>query len=175
MSGKKSGFCYRYDVKNTVGKGLGVFACEGIKKGSIVWRHVTGLFNVHDERSFNSMVKSMSPSEVVYELEHCYGMADFPGCVIQILDGGALINHANTANLVTTNANPATSPPDVDSDNYLQQVTQALVERYALVATRNIENGEEFTTNYNLECHEPRYFEALYEQYEICDGYLDNP
>lgn len=175
MPGKKSGFCYRYEVQKTASKGLGVFAREDIKLGSVVWRHVPGLFNVHDEQSFNAMISGMSPAQVIYELEHCYGMADFPSCVIQVLDGGALLNHSSSANLATVNEDPATPPLQENADNYLREVTQALIERYVLVATREIYKGEELTTNYNLECHEPLYFETLYEQYEISDDYLDAP
>ncbi len=175
MPDKKSGFCYRYSVEKTGGKGLGVVAREAIKKGSVVWRHLSGLYVVYDECSFKAMVERMSPSEVVYELTHCFGLADFPGCVIRVLDDGVLINHSNTANLVTNNSDPATTPLNVDSNNYLQMVTQALLDdRYALVATRDIEKGEEFTNNYIADCDEPPYFDVLYEQYGICDDYLDD-
>ncbi len=51
MSDKDDGFCFSYEVKESAGKGLGVFAMEPIKKGSIVWRHVPGQYVVYDEKT----------------------------------------------------------------------------------------------------------------------------
>jgi len=117
----------------------------------------------------------MSHAEVVYELTHCFGLADFPGCMIQILDDGALINHSGNANLVTNNSAPANASLNVNSRDYLDTVTKALLDdRYALIATRDIEIGEEYNNNYNADCAEPPYFDTLYEQYGVCEDYLDD-
>jgi hypothetical protein len=51
MPDRETGFCFQYSVEKTEGKGLGVFAREPIKKGSVVWRHVPGVFVVYDEHS----------------------------------------------------------------------------------------------------------------------------
>jgi hypothetical protein len=120
------------------------------------------------------MIEKMSRAEVVYELTHCFGLADFPGCMIQVLDDGALINHSSDANLVTNNSAPANASLNVNSRDYLDKVTKALLDdRYALVATRDIENGEEFTMDYCVDV-EPPYFDILYEQYGVCEDYLDD-
>ena len=175
MPDKQSGFCYPYSVKKTDIKGLGVFARESIKKGSVVWRHIPGLYVVYDEHSFKAMIEEMSHAEVVYELTHCFGLADFPGCMIQVLDDGALINHSSNANLVTNNSAPANASLNVNSRDYLDTVTKALLDdRFALIATRDIEIGEEYTNNYNADCAEPPYFDILYEQYGVCEDYLDD-
>ena len=175
MTDKKSGFCYLYSIEKTDDKGLGVFAREAIKKGSVVWRHIPGLYVVYDEHSFKAMIEKMSHEEVVYELTHCFGLADFPGCMIQVLDDGALINHSSNANLVTNNSAPANASLNVNSRDYLDTVTKALLDdRYALIATRDIEIGEEYTNNYNADCAEPPYFDILYEQYGVCEDYLDD-
>ena len=175
MPDKQSGFCYLYSVKKTDDKGLGVFAREAIKKGSIVWRHVPGLYVAYDEHSFKAMIEKMSHAEVVYELTHCFGLADFPGCVIQVLDDGALINHSSNANLVTNNSAPADASLNVNSRDYLNTVTKVLLDdRYALIATRDIEIGEEYTNNYNADCAEPPYFDILYEQYGVRENYLND-
>ena len=172
---KKSGFCVAYEVKNTADRGLGVFACEPIKRGSIVWRHVPGQLVVHDQQSFTAAIAVMTHDEIIYELTHSFGLADLPGCVIRILDEEALINHSDDANVATNNSGALETPLDVASADYLQDVTEVLMsDRYALIATRDIENGEEFTNNYGAEVSDPPFFRTLYEQYEIEDDYLDN-
>lgn len=47
-------------------------------------------------------------------------------------------------------------------------------DRYAMIATRDIQAGEEFTNNYTLEVGDPPFFEAIYDQYEIDDSYMED-
>lgn len=174
MPDKESGFCYLCSVTTTEDKGLGVFSREAIKKGSVVWRHVPGLYVVYDEKSFRAKISQMSHAEIVYELTHCFGLADFPGCLIRILDDGALINHSNNANLVTNNSAPMKIPMNTSSSEYLHKVTEALLDdRYTLVATRDIAVGEEYTNNYSADCADPPYYDALCEEHGITEDYLD--
>jgi len=173
MPDRKTGFRFLYSVEKTKDKGLAVFAREPIKKGSIVWRHVPGLFVVYDEHSFRAKVESMPPADVVYELTHVFGLEDFPGCLILALDNGVLINHSSDPTLVTNNAAPAGTSFDVDSRRYLHKVTEALLDdRYSLVATRDIESGEEFTNDYSSEDDCPPYYDVLCEQYGVREGFL---
>ena len=175
MSDGETGFRFPYSVEKTQDKGLGVFAREPIKKGSIVWRHVPGLFVVYDERSFRAKIEKMPPADVVYELKHVFGLEDFPGCLILALDHGVLINHSSDPTLVTNNAAPAGTSFDVNSPRYLQKVTEALLDdRYSLVATRDIESGEEFTNDYSAEDDCPPYYDVLCEQYGVREDFLDD-
>jgi len=175
MPDRETGFRFLYSVEKTEDKGLGVFAREPIKKGSIVWRHVLGRFVVYDEHSFRAKIEKMSSAEVVYELTHVFGLEDFPGCLILVLDDGVLINHSRNPTLVTNNAAPANSSFDVSSDRYVQKVTEALLDdRYSLVATRDIESGEEFTNDYSAEDGCPPYYDVLYEQYGVRENFLDD-
>ena len=175
MPDRETGFRFLYSVEKTQDKGLGVFAREPIKKGSIVWRHVPGLFIVYDEHSFRAKIEKMPPAEVVYELTHVFGLEDFPGCLILALDDGILINHSSDPTLVTNNAAPASTSFDVNSRQYLHRVTEALLDdRYSLVATRDIESGEEFTNDYSAEDDCPPYYDALYEQYGVREDFLDD-
>jgi hypothetical protein len=175
MPAKETGFCFRYSAEQTEHKGLGVFAREAIGKGSIVWRYVPGLYAVYDEASFRAKIARMSAAEIVYELTHVHGVADFPGCLIRVLDDGVLINHARNPNLVTNNAPPATTSLDTGSPRYLDNVTAALLDdRFALVATRDIETGEEFTNDYFAEAAEPPYYDALWEQYGVQEDLLED-
>ena len=174
MAERKSGFRFLHSVEQIDGKGLGVFAREAIEKGSIVWRHLPGRYVVHDEQTFKAAIGKMSPADVVYELTHVFGLADFPECLIRVLDDGVLINHSNDANLVTNNSTASKTSFDVSSRQYLNRVTEALLEdRYALVATRDIEKDEEFTNDYCVE-FVPPYYDVLYEQYGVREDYLND-
>ena len=175
VSDKKDGFCFSHVVRKTADKGLGVFAGEPIKQGSIVWRHVPDRYVVYNEQSFNEVIEKMTRAEVVYELTHGFGLEEFPGCIIRVFDAGVLCNHARDPSLVTNNKPALKTSLDETSPTYIQDVTKTLLgDRYAMVATRDIETGEEFTNDYLAECIEPAFFDELYEQYGIDDDYLDN-
>ena len=175
MPSRESGFRFRYSVDKTKNKGLGVFAREAIGKGSIVWHYIPGLYVVYDEASFRAKIESMSATEIVYELTHVHGVADFPGCLIRVLDDGVLINHSGRPTLVTNNAAPADTSLDTQSPRYLDDVAEALLDyRYALVATRDIEAGEEFTNDYFAEAAEPPYYDELYEKYGVREDLVDD-
>ena len=172
MSVKETGFRFQYSVKSIGEKGLGVFAREPIKKGSVVWRHVPGVYVVYDERSFRAKIENMSPAEVVYELTHVHAFEDFPGCLIRALDDGILINHSNDPNLATNKSILTRTLLDADSSEYVQNVTEALVnDRYSLVATRDIETGEEFANDYSADDDCPPYYDVLYEQYGVREDF----
>lgn len=173
MSDKETGFLFLYSVEKTEDKGLGVFAREAIKKRSVVWRHVPGAFVVYDEQSFRSKIQKMSPADAVYELTHVHAFEDFPGCLIRALDDGILINHSSDPNLATNNTAQARTLFDVSSRRYLYKVTEALHDdRYSLVATRDIESGEELVNDYAGDDECPPYHDALYEQYGVCEDFL---
>jgi hypothetical protein len=174
VTDKKNGFCFPYVVKKTTDKGLGVFAGETIKQGSIVWRHAPGHYIVYDEQTFKAAIRKMTHAEVVYELTHVFGLKELPGCLIRIYDDGVLINHSSNANLATNNTAEIEASLDVTSIHYIQNVTKALLDvRYALVATRDVEIGEEFTNDYAAEVVDPPFYDILYEHYGVSEGYLD--
>ena len=175
MPDRETGFRFLYAVEKTERKGLGVFAREPIKKGSVVWRHDPGVFVVYDEDSFRAMIAKMSPADVVYELTHVHAFEDFPGCLIRALDAGSLINHSSDPTLVTRKSAPVRTSFDVDSGQYLRKVADALFDdRYSLVATRDIAIGEELTSDYHADDDCPPYYDVLYEQYGICEDFLDD-
>lgn len=175
MTDRDTGFCFPHSVEKTKDKGLGVFAPKTIKKGSIVWRHIPGIFVVYDEHSFRTMIAKMSPAEVVYELTHVHGLEDFPGCLIRALDDGILINHSSDPNLVTNNAGLARTSLDVNAPQYLREVAEALVDdRYSLMATRDIGIGEELTNDYSAEDACPPCYDVLCEQYGVREDFLDD-
>lgn len=171
----QDGFYFPYVVKKTTGKGLGVFADEAIKKGSIVWRHVPGQYIVYNEQTFNAVIEKMAHADVVYELKHVFGLKDMPGCLIRILDDSVLINHSSDANLTTHGSAANGTQLDVTSNDYMQNVTGALLDvRYALVATRDIEVGEEFSNNYFTDAVDPPFYQVLCDHYGVSEDYLDD-
>ncbi len=175
VADQKNGFCFRYVVKKTTDKGLGVFAGETIKQGSIVWRHVPGQYIVYDEQTFRAAIEKMMHAEVVYELTHVFGLKELPGCLIRIYDDGVLINHSSHANLATNNTAAIGTSLDVTSIYYIRNATEALLDvRYALVATRDIEKGEEFTIDYAADVVDPPFYDTLYEHYGVSEDYLDS-
>jgi len=175
MADKNNGFQVPYMIERTDDKGLGVFAGKVIKQGSIVWRHVPGQYVVYDEQTFRKVIARMSQAEVVYELTHVFGLNEFPGCLIRILDDGVLINHSSNSNLATSKFVANYMTPDVTSNLNLHNVTEALRDdRYALVATRDIERGEELTNDYAAEVVDPPYYDELYEQFGISEDFLDD-
>ena len=110
----------------------------------------------------------MTHDEAVYELTHLFALPDFPDCVIRVLDAGVLFNHEIDRNLITNNQDALETSLSATSSHCIQDVTKALLdERYAMIATRDISIGEEFTNNYKEELVDPPFFEVLYDQYGI--------
>lgn len=174
VTNKNNGFCFPYAVKKTTDKGFGVFAAEAISQGSIVWRHVPGQYIVYDEQSFNAAIGKMLHADIVYELTHVFGLKDLPGCLIRVLDDSVLINHSSDANLATNNAAAIGTSLDVTSIHYIQNVTKALLDvRYGLVATRDIEIGEEFSNDYVSDTFDPPFYNILCERYGVSENYHD--
>ena len=176
VGAQKSGFCFLHEIKMTANKGRGVFACEPIKQGSIAWRHIPGQYTVFNEATFKAAIETMTHEDVVYELTHVFKLPEMPDCLIRVYDGCELINHAGHANLITNNTPAIESPFDTGSDQYVQNVTQALLaDRYAVVATRDIDKGEEFTMDYFASgIDDPDFYGTLYEQYGVTETYLDD-
>jgi hypothetical protein len=170
-SNDNTGFCVPYTVRITPDKGRGVFADEPIRKGTILWRHVYGQYAVYDERSLKELLAKLSHSEVVYELEHMFGIPEFPGYIIRVFDDGALINHSIQPTIAMNNDNNDsrdneipynTSPQDV------KDVEDALLnDRFALIATQDLRVGDELTHDYNIGIEDPSYYDALCEQYNV--------
>ena len=175
MSNEKCGFRVPYVVEETKDKGLGVFAAAAIKQGSVVWQYVQNQYVVFDERSFNEAIAQLSRAEVVYELTHVFGLKEFPGCLIRIRDDGVLVNHSSKPNTATKNSAAIDAVPDESSPQYLSDVALALLDdRYAMVATRDIEEGEELTMDYDADVVDPLFYDVLVEKYGVNEDYLSD-
>jgi SET domain-containing protein len=167
-SNGNTGFCVPYTVRVMPDKGRGVFADAPIRKGTILWRYVRGQYAVYDERSLKELLAKLSRSEVVYELEHMFGIPEFPGYIIRVLDDGVLINHSRQPTVAVNNGSEDneisynTSPQDV------QDVADALLnDRFALIVIQDVKVGDELTHDYTIGVEDPSYYDALCEQYGV--------
>jgi SET domain-containing protein len=167
-SNDTTGFCVPYTVRTTPDKGWGVFAEVPISKGTILWRHVRGQYALYDERSLKELLAKLSRSEVVYELEHMFGIPEFPGYIIRVFDDGVLINHSNHPTIAINNNSGDNEIPYSTSPQDVQDVEDALLnDRFALIATRDLKVGDELTHDYNIGVEDPSYYDALCEQYDV--------
>jgi hypothetical protein len=169
-----TGFRFPYRVRTTPDKGRGIFAAVAIPRGSVVWRHVAGLYSVYDESGFRAMIATLPDDRIVSELTYVFGLADLPGCLVRVRDDGILINHADDANLKTNRDVPLRAVLDPTASDYLQAATAALLEdRFALIATCDIAPGEELTNNYLTEADDPPFYAELCRTYGVDESYLD--
>jgi len=143
-SNENSGFCIPYTVRDTVDKGLGVFANAPIRKGTILWRHICGQYAVYDERSLKAFLEQLSHKDVVYELTHMFGLPELPGYVIRIFDDDVLINHSHQPNIAMNNVTGDKEITYNPSTQNIQDVEDALLnDRFALIAIQDINVGGE--------------------------------
>ena len=162
------GFCIPYTVRVTADKGRGVFADAPVRKGTLLWRHARGQYAVYDERSLKEFLDKLSRSEVVYELEHMFGLPEFPGNVIRVFDDGVLINHSRQPTVAMNNGPGDNEFPYNTSPQDVQDVAGALLsDRFALIATQDLKVDDELTQDYNIGIEDPMYYDALCEQYDV--------
>ncbi len=159
------GLCIPYLVRTTSNKGRGLFADSFISAGTIVWRHIAGQFTVYDERSLKALLSHLPHSEAVYVLMHIHCMPEFPEHMIWVFDDGELINHSDRPTLIT-HTRPGYD--EVSVATCIEDVSTAILGNYfTLVATREIEKGEELTLDYNDDPEDPPYYDTLCEQYGV--------
>ena len=159
------GLCIPYTIRNTPDKGRGVFSDSAIRKGTIVWRHLSGQYVVYDESSLKTLLANSSHSEAVYELTHIFCVTEFPGYMIRVFDDGELINHSDQPNIVTNTASENYKVPTVTS---VQDVEEALLDsRFSLFASQDLEVGDELNLDYSADPEDPLYYDSLCEQYGV--------
>jgi len=160
-----TGLCVSYTKENTPDKGQGLLAAAAIRRGTIVWRHAAGQYAVYDEQSFKSKLSNMSHGAALHELTHVFCVAEFPGYMIRVFDDGELINHSDQPTLVVTTSSGLYEAPEVTST---QDVATALLNNhFTLIASRDIEAGEELALDYNADPDDPQYYSDLCEEYGV--------
>ena len=59
------------------------------------------------------------------------------------------------------------------SPRNIQDVEDALLNnRFALIASQDLKEGDELTMNYNIGIEDPPYYEVLCEQYDVSEPWL---
>ena len=95
--GNQSGFCVEYEIRESPGKGLGLFAKNHIPANTMIWKFIPG-GNVRifrGEAEVLSHLSTLDDSEKYDWLSHVYV---FDGCVNEILDDGKMWNHSEVPN-----------------------------------------------------------------------------
>jgi SET domain-containing protein len=162
-----------YTVRHTHDKGRGVFTDETIPTGTVIWRHLPGHYFVDDEASLKARLNGLSDSETIDELIHMFGLPEFPGYIIRVTDDGQLINHSPQPGLVMNKDFGSAEIPYNIAANNVREVEEALLnDRFALIALRDMNAGEELTHNYNEGIEDPPYYDALCEHYNVTWPFL---
>ena len=167
-----SGLCVPCSVQETMDKGLGVFAQANVPKGTTVWRHKPGLYEVLDEVGLLALLATLSHEDAVYVLTHVVSMDEFPGYVVRFFDEGALLNHGEHPNVARKPVNSLSVSDELRST---EAVTKALCDdRFDLVASREIRVGDELLMDYNAEPDDPAFLEAAFSRYGVNWEWLDD-
>ena len=116
------------------------------------------------------LLANLSHGAAVYELTHIFGLPEFPGYVIRVLDDGVLINHSHQPTVGMNNLFREHEVPAVTS---VKGATAALMdERFALIAIQDLKIGEELTHDYNADVEDPKYYDALCDHYGVSWDWL---
>jgi len=111
-------------LKESPGKGIGLFAAEQLSKGQI-WSEEHPDFDIHLARSLVDQMKN----NVYRDFIHIYGEYNETSELFKIsIDNGRFINHSDTPNTM-----------------YIRQ------HGYS-ITTKDIDAGEELTIDYNTIC-----------------------
>ena len=157
--------CIPCSVRPTPDKGLGVFTDAKVLQGATIWRHAPGQYEVFNEEILLKRLDKGSKEEAVHLLTHIVSMEEFPGYMINVLDEGALINHSELPNMKRKSDTVQYNGSGVFS---VHQVLEALRHsQFDLVASRDIEAGEELLMDYNAEPDDPGYYERACERYGV--------
>ena len=138
---KKPGFHIEYEIKDSVGKGRGIFSKQFIPVNTLIWKYSPG----HNVRQFKNEsevrlhLSTLSFDEQQFWMSHVYMDGGF---VNEILDDGKMWNHSEAPNT---------------GSGYLGDS----MNTYAI---RDIQIGEELLDDYGAYEY-PQWFVVLCEQY----------
>lgn len=143
---KPVGFSIDYEVKDTGGKGLGLFTKEFIPKGKTVWRCKSwkNMLMFDGEAALREYLNTFESHERRREaITHSYSMHE--DVVMVLTDDGKYMNHSDTPNTFSTDV---------------------AVDRDCSVASRDIEVGEELTCDYGL-FNFPEWYVQLHTEFNV--------
>lgn len=137
-------------VKQSTIAGMGLFADEDIKEGTIVWEYTEKSCSVFNKEQFQVFLESYHKTEkeiIQYILTYSYYQAKLKGLIL-CLDDGRFVNHSEKPNLK--------GPAHMDRDTSWQ---------YS-IACRDIKKGEELTEDYRT-YDSSEWLNDLCQQYNI--------
>ena len=170
---KDNGFCIPFSIRETADKGRGVFTETSVSNGTRVWHHIKGAYEVFDEKGLKARLARMTSEQAVYELTHIFAVPEYPEYIINVNDGGEMINHSDQPNIAMNSVcNEAAFPCETSAQNVLQVTDALLNDRFSLVAIRDIEADEELTIDYNKGIKDPPYYDELYDHYGVSETYI---
>jgi hypothetical protein len=143
---KPAGFPIEYEVKETAGKGLGLFTKQFIPRGTEVWRsHVgTNMLMFDGEAHFREYLNKL-PAREEREASVTHSYCVHGEIIMLILDAGKYMNHS-------------------DSPNTFSNETR--IDRDCSISTRDIQAGEELTCDYS-EFIFPEWYVQLHADYSV--------
>eukprot|EP01041_Mallomonas_annulata_P010141 gene10141-21152_t len=149
MCSREKGFCVPYELRESPGRGLGLFAAQYIPANTLLWKFEKG----HNIRVFETDIivrqhlsSLASEDEKRFWVDHVY-MCD--GVVYEILDDGKYWNHDSDPNC---------------GSGYMGDWDST----YSL---REINAGEEFLDDYRKYEH-PEWLLQLYDEYNVPYNYF---
>ena len=144
----KPGFNIPYEIKESPGRGFGIFATEFIPVNSLIWKFYpdVNLRCFDGEAATLQHLQTLSQEDRVFWLSHVYL---FAGKVNEILDDGKMWNHSE---------NPNTS------SGYLGDWDSTY-------AARDIAAGEELLDDYG-QYEYPEWFSTLCREYGVPQDYF---
>lgn len=157
----------RYEIRESIDRGKGVFTLEKIAKGTCVWKFIEEVnVNIYNESELREHFGSISDEERDRIIDIAF--ADY-GCkaysVMVPLDDSQFFNHSDTHNIGKFHL--CYEAPKNDR----KEVSRMPAARHSY-ALRDIEVGEELFENYE-EYEYPSWFIVLLNEYGKVPAYAD--
>ena len=116
-------------------QGIGLFAAEKIKKGSIIWQFHEGF-----DQKFSLKEVSLMPPQSRKQIESYGYVSPLSNKLIMCLDDARFMNHS-------------------EDPNTKEIIMKKLSDETTTIASRDIEIGEELTTDYSaLQGNNKKYY-----------------
>eukprot|EP00588_Corethron_pennatum_P011543 CAMPEP_0194273520 /NCGR_PEP_ID=MMETSP0169-20130528/6846_1 /TAXON_ID=218684 /ORGANISM="Corethron pennatum, Strain L29A3" /LENGTH=251 /DNA_ID=CAMNT_0039016501 /DNA_START=98 /DNA_END=853 /DNA_ORIENTATION=- len=163
----QGGFVVSYRVKHSPHKGRGVFSEDFVRKGDVVIKTgpVANFYTEDEWRKFLAQLPSALARDVAqwaYIVPESYDDPETDHSVMLDLYAGSLMNHGDTA-LLPPHSSSSANDPNMNS-SLANTVSSSDGNIYA---SRDIESGEEFLTDYKLfhiKNHQLNWFDSIRNQ-----------
>lgn len=159
-----------YEVRDSVGRGKGLFATNDIATGTLVWDFHKANISVYSEAEAKTVCEALASEQTLdsatqlvtyayWSLHNPDGRADGLFLVDVTKDDGRFFNHS--------------FDPNVALGGVLDQKSQETHDMLSSYALRDIKAGEEIIDDYNTYATDPEWYDELARKCGIDDSYLD--